>query len=182
MQSLIFDAPISNCPTADNIMLYIDIAVQFRVKNSYENVKKFCFNTNPNELTNMLNDSLSERVRVLVRGKTHIDAYSIKGKESSGAIVTYLNNMFESKGVEIEDVSITDVKLPNDVANFLEEKSAYTCKNDLQRKKQCFSLMEKQDLHSLHLLTQKKEAEMNNERERSKKEIAEVLKEHKYIN
>jgi len=106
-------------------MISINVAVQLRVLPGIKNVKLFCYNTNPNELSNLLEDSLNERVRVLVRGKTHLDVYSIKGKESSGSITTHLNNIFASKGVEIEDVSITEVDLPPDVASTLEEKTAY---------------------------------------------------------
>ena len=163
-------------------MISIDVAVQLKVKSGIKNVKMFCFNTNPNELSNLLEDSLNERVRVLVRGKTHLDVYSIKGKESSGSILTHLNNIFGTKGVEIEDVSITEVDLPADVANTLEEKTAYQCKNELQRKKQCFELMVLQDTQALTLLKQNKLVERQAEMEKFKKELAEITKEHKYRN
>jgi len=182
MQSVIFDMPIRNCPSADNIMISIDVAVQLRVKPGMQSVRSFCFKTNPAELSNLLEDSLNERIRILLRGKTHLDAYSIKGKECRGTIITHLNNIFDSKGIEIEDVSIMEVGLPNDVANTLEQKTAYQCKNELQRKKQCFELMVLQDNQALSLIKQSMLVERQNEMEKFKKESAQVIKEHKYHN
>lgn len=84
--------------------------------------------------------AISERVRVLARSKTHLEAYNIKGKEHTGEMVKYLNGLFESKGIEIRSVIITNVKLDPSIAAYLEEKATYASKNTLEIRKQFFEI------------------------------------------
>ena len=73
--------PIRNCPTVDNIFITIDVSIVLHIREGEENLKNFVYNTSINQLNELLDSAISERIRVLARTKTHLEAYAIKGKE-----------------------------------------------------------------------------------------------------
>lgn len=111
-QNMVFDLPIRNCPTIDNILIKIDVSIVLKVKESEEDVKNFCYKTSINQLNEQLDAAISERIRVLARSVTHLEAYSVKGKEHTQEMIEYMNGIFDNKGVEIKSVIITNVTLP----------------------------------------------------------------------
>lgn len=97
-------------------------------------MKNFCYKSSINQLNEQLDSAISERVRVLARSVTHLEAYSIKGKEHTSQMLEYMNKIFETKGIKIKSVIITNVLLPRGISNPLEEKTTYASKNTLERK------------------------------------------------
>ena len=47
-----------------------------RVKKGEEDVINFCYKTSVNQLNELLDAAISERVRVLARSKTYLEAYN----------------------------------------------------------------------------------------------------------
>ena len=140
-QNFQFDVPIKNWPTIDNIHIKIEVSIVMRVMKGEENVVNFCYKTSVNQLNELLDAAISERVRVLARSKTYLEAYNIKGKEHTNEMVRYLNSLFESKGIEIRSVIITNVVIDNAITNMLEEKATYTAAlNALEKKKYIFEV------------------------------------------
>ena len=82
-----------------------------------------------------------------------------------------------NKGINIKSVIITHVKLPNDVANSLQEKTIFQFKNTLERKKQSYELRIKNDSQALEYLKQQRLQERQFETERAELEQATKLKE-----
>lgn len=180
-QNFQFDVPIRNCPTIDNIYIRIEVSIVMRVRDGEDNVRDFCYKTSVNQLNEQLDAAISERVRVLARSKTHLEAYSIKGKEHTEEMIRYMNGIFESKGVEIRSVIITNVLLDRDIADQLEEKTTYASKNTLERKQQCFELRVINDEQEIDLKRQIMREQREAENERANKIKAEVEKEHDKI-
>jgi hypothetical protein len=157
------------------------VSIVLHIQPGEENLRNFCYNTSINQLNELLDSTISERIRVLARTKTHLEAYAIKGKEHTKEMIDYMNSIFDNKGVEIESVIITNVKLPSDVADPLEEKTTYASKNTLERKKQSFELRVINDKEEIDLLRQNKEEEREYEMETAKRTQAMVTKEHEII-
>lgn len=67
-------------------------------------------------------------------------------------MISYMNDLFQNKGIEIRSVIITNVKLPPDIADPLEEKTTYASKNTLERKKQSYELRVINDEQEISLL------------------------------
>jgi regulator of protease activity HflC (stomatin/prohibitin superfamily) len=185
-QNFQFDLPVRNCPTIDNIYVQIEVSIIMRVLEGEENIKNFVYKTNVNQLNEQLDAAISERIRVLARSKTHLEAYSTL-IDSNGANSThnqgqnhieYMNSIFESKGVEIRSVIITDVKLQDEIADQLEEKTTYASKNTLERKQQCFELRVINDDQEYNQKMEKMKQEREAETERFKKIRAEIEKEY----
>lgn len=82
-----------------------------------------------------------------------------------------------NKGINIKSVIITNVKLPPDVADQLQQKTIFQFRNTLERKKQAFELRIMNDKQSLELLKQQRLQERQYEIEKAELEQATKLKE-----
>jgi len=177
-QNFQFDVPVRNCPTIDNIYVQIEVSIVMRVRPGEENIKNFVYKTSVNQLNEQLDAAISERIRVLARSKTHLEAYSIKGKEKGKEHTEYMNGIFESKGIEIRSVIITNVKLDPEIADQLEEKTTYASKNTLERKQQCFELRVINDEQEFNQRRERMKQGRQTENERFNKLKAENEKEY----
>ena len=73
----------------------------------------------------MLNAAITERVRTLARSTPSNKIYSIRGEKSAKAMLSYLNDIMSTKGIQIKTVIITNVKMPKDVATSMQEKTIF---------------------------------------------------------
>ena len=80
---------------------------------------------NINELNQMLDAAIQERVRTMARSIPSSKIYSIRGADHATSMKNYLRDVMATKGINIKDVIITNVKLPNDVASSLQEKTIF---------------------------------------------------------
>ena len=80
---------------------------------------------NINELNQMLEAAITERVRTMARSVQSKNIYSIRGAKHAQQMKNYLRDVMATKGINIKDVIITNVKLPQDVANSLQEKTIF---------------------------------------------------------
>jgi regulator of protease activity HflC (stomatin/prohibitin superfamily) len=180
-QNFQFDVPVRNCPTIDNIYVQIEVAIVMRVMEGEENIKNFVYKTSVNQLNEQLDAAISERIRVLARSKTHLEAYSIKGKEKQQEHTEYMNGIFESKGIEIRSVIITNVKLQTEIADQLEEKTTYASKNTLERKQQCFELRVINDDQEYNQRKEKMKQQRESEKEEFNRLKAQIDKDYEKI-
>lgn len=107
-------------------------------------------------MNEQLEAALTERVRVLIRGKTHLEVYQIKGKANTQEMKTFLNEMFREKGLEFLDIIITEVLLPNEIMGPLDKKAQYASLNEMEREKYNYQMRLIDDEETLELLKQRK--------------------------
>lgn len=67
----------------------------------------------------MLEAAITERVRTMVRSVRSKNVYSIRGAKHATQMKNYLRDVMATKGINVKEVIITNVKLPFDVANSL---------------------------------------------------------------
>ena len=67
----------------------------------------------------MLEAAITERVRTMARSVQSKSIYSIRGEKHAQLMKNYLMDVMSTKGINIKDAIITNVKLPPDVANSL---------------------------------------------------------------
>lgn len=83
-QFIVFDAPVKNCKTKDNVSVTIDVSVVFRIMGDDkqgedpELVHKFVHNVTPMGLENQLRDALAEEIRTLARRLKHTEVHSCR--------------------------------------------------------------------------------------------------------
>ena len=75
--------PVPAVPTFDNIDVVCDVCLVFKCKEDEESIHNFCYRMSINQLNEQLEAALTERVRVLIRQKTHLEVYQIKGKHNT---------------------------------------------------------------------------------------------------
>ena len=128
------------CPTYDNIFVGLGIAVVFRCKPGEQDIFNFCYRISINQLNEQLEAAITERVRVLIRGKTHLEVYNIKGATNTAAMKQFLNEMFANKGLEFLDIIITEVTLPEEIKQPLDLKAQFGSLNEMEREKYNFEM------------------------------------------
>jgi len=155
-QDIIYKFPVRACPTYDNIFVALDIAVIFKCKESEEDIRNFVYRISINQLNEQLEAALTERVRVLIRGKTHLEVYQIKGKTNTQEMKEFLNEMFASKGLEFTDIIVTEVLLPDEIKTPLDMKAQFGSLNEMEREKYNYDMKLIDDNEALELLRQQK--------------------------
>jgi hypothetical protein len=120
-----------------------------------QNIFNFCYRISINQLNEQLEAAITERVRVLIRGKTHLEVYQIKGKTNTQEMKQFLNDMFGSKGLEFIDIIVTEVLLPDEIKQPLDMKAQFGSLNEMEREKYNFDMRIINDDEELELLRQR---------------------------
>eukprot|EP00744_Colponema_vietnamica_P008385 GILI01011960.1.p1 GENE.GILI01011960.1~~GILI01011960.1.p1 ORF type:complete len:420 (-),score=109.12 GILI01011960.1:1316-2575(-) len=179
-QYIVFDTPVKDCPTLDNVQIRIDVTIVFRIMPDNQKVYDFAYGLGAQSLDQQLRAAQEEAVRGLARSVTHENAYSLRSVNTS-EIVRTMNAQFNKLGVEIKDVMITNVHLPKDIAQRMQAKTTYESVNLLQVKSNAFQLQLLQDQTELESISEEKDHERQAEVEQAKKLQAQVSKEHQII-
>jgi len=162
-QSTTYDAPVRACPTLDDVRVGIDVVLVFSVTDA----SKFIFRLGAKNFDDFLSGTVDESIRLLVRKRTHKEVYSLRGDREHNSVkgmLEGLNKKFEECGVTFSSVKITDVMLPDKLADCLES----TTKLHLSMARQI-----RQNEYEMVLI--KQESEMAIEEARRKQEQALIL-------
>jgi len=155
-QNLVYRFPVRACPTYDNIFVALDIAVVFRCKEDSESIFNFCYRISINQLNEQLEAALTERVRVLIRSKTHLEVNQIKGATNTQAMKEFLNDMFGNKGLEFLDIIVTEVQLPEEIKQPLDLKAQFGSINEKEREQYNYDMRLIDDEEILEALKQRR--------------------------
>lgn len=90
--------------------------------------------TNVNEINELIDAIVMERVRAMGRSIKAVQAYSLRGAQHAQGMLEHLNNNLGNKGILIKRVIITNVVLSQEVASSMQERTIYQFKNTLERK------------------------------------------------
>ena len=121
-----------------------------------DSIFNFVYRISINQLNEQLEAAITERVRVLVRGKTHLEVYNIKGNTNTAAMKLFLNEMFKNKGLEFLDIIITEVTLPEEIKLPLDLKAQFGSLNEMEREKYNFEMKKIDDQEELEALRQRR--------------------------
>ena len=72
---------VKSCPTFDNIFIEIEVGAVFKCKEDEKSIENFVYNISINQLNKQIKSAITERIRVLARGKTYLEVNQIKGKD-----------------------------------------------------------------------------------------------------
>lgn len=100
-----FNAPITHVPTRDNVMVSLDVGVNFHIgqnEQTYElDSRKFFYNFGPNRLEELLKEEIDEGIRDFVKKIKVIRIRDVK-TELTQNLLTDLNVKFRPYGVVVE--------------------------------------------------------------------------------
>jgi len=154
-QSTSYNAPVKNCPTADNVMVKVDLLVVFHI----DNPEEFVYKLGAEKFGDLLASTAEEGIRSLVRGTSHDHAYELRGK-GADEMIGSLNEIFSDFGVTFTSATITNVVLPTELCATLENQTVYAARKMEQEKQQEYELKVLNDKEALS----RKELDKKNER------------------
>merc|ERR1719411_884843 len=143
-QYVVYDTPVKECPTQDNVMVTIDICLVFRIVTEEEKaLYNFCYKLGPRGLDEMLGAFQEESIRGMVRKRKYNEIYDLMDSHQDkqmDAERRELNDHFSQYGVEITDISITNVHLPKDFADTMQEATVWHNRNEFKTLQQEYDL------------------------------------------
>merc|ERR1719445_1386454 len=190
-QYVVYDTPVKECPTQDNVMVTIDICLVFRIITEEEKqLYNFCYKLGPRGLDEMLKAFQEESIRGMVRKRKYNEVYDLMDSHQDkqmDAERRELNDHFAQYGVEITDISVTNVHLPKEFADTMQEATIWHNRNMFKTLQQEYELRktevreaeakEKQKLkEDLEKFTAEKDKDVADIRKRKQLVLAETQK------
>jgi len=143
-QYTVYDTPVKECPTQDNVMVTIDVALIFRVMTESEKaLYNFAYRLGPDKLDKMLRAFQEEAIRGMVRKRKYNEVYDLMDVDHDKQLEGTkrdLNNHFNEYGIQITSLSVTNVHLPREFANNMQEESVWGTRDEFNKLEQKFSL------------------------------------------
>jgi len=162
-----YNAPARNCPTADSVMVSVDLSLTFQIGPDIEAARKFVYRLGPNRFDELLSAETEEAIRGLVYSVTHDKVNDLREEFASNMLAT-LNSKVEPFGVQILNVKVTNVKLPRDLQERLEHTTAFKTRMEEQ---------EKSHENQIHALKDNAELELETIRKANNRKIQEIVAE-----
>jgi len=106
-----YNHPVFNCPTADNVMVEVDVSLTFQIGPTFDDAKKFVYELGAHRFDELLSAETEEAIRALVNDVPVMKVHDLR-EEFAGDMRANLNKTFAQYGVQIRAVKVTDVKLP----------------------------------------------------------------------
>jgi regulator of protease activity HflC (stomatin/prohibitin superfamily) len=153
-----FDAPSTEIPTRDDVRTSIDILMTFRI----ESPEKFVFRISAADFDQVCQATCQEAVRLLLRDKVADEVLDL-GEEDSERLRTAIGSALEPYGVVVVRVVVTHVMPP---LEFMASREARRLAN-VQR-------AEEAERHSLALLRQADQEELERQRIAARREAIEL--------
>lgn len=128
LQNYVYDTPVKECPTLDNVMVTIDVTIVFHVRPNDDTLMKFAFTLGPEGLDGMLEQVQQDSVRAMVRQRKYAEVYDLMNAAHDEALVgtmKELNNSFADYGVEITAMAVTNVHLPMGIQDNMQQTTIY---------------------------------------------------------
>jgi regulator of protease activity HflC (stomatin/prohibitin superfamily) len=122
-QLIIFDTPIKDCKTADNITVNIDVLIVLRI----EQASNFVYSLGPEKLDSLLRATQEEVLRQVAFTIPVEKIYDLHGHNTQ-PWVDKMNEHFHLYGVRVLHFTVRNVQIPSDMAQDFEDKTLYESK------------------------------------------------------
>jgi len=146
----VYDTPVKECPTADNVMVTIDISLVVRVDTSpgeegkHPGIFSFVDMLGPQQLSPQLNAFQEEAIRDMARNRRYHEIYDLmdaKHDEQLENTRRNLNNHFGEYGIEVTEIAVTNVHFMNgDFVQEMAQPAIYRQQDEFNKLEQSFQL------------------------------------------
>lgn len=181
---IVYDTPVKECPTADNVMVQIDVTLVFHIKQNEADIKNFIYKLGPEKLDTMLKAFQEESVREMARKRKYTEIYDLMDTSADKQMETArrtLNDGLHDYGVEVKHITITNVHLPRQFAETMQEATTFDSLNTYQNIQQVYKLLTIENTEKAHQRQQQVkeereelQAEMNKKQAQAKAGLAQV--------
>lgn len=123
-QLVVFDTPVKDCKTADNVTVNLDVMILFEILDGHT----FVFNLGPEKLDGLMRAAQEEALRAMASSVTADRVLELQGSNTDN-IVAEMNQKFTNNyGVKIHDMTVKHVQLPRDLMDTLQKKTIFVSK------------------------------------------------------
>lgn len=122
-QLIVFDTPVKDCKTLDNVTVTIDVLIVFCISDA----KEFAYKIGPEKLDDLMRASQEEVLRQMAASINIQDIYDLHGKGTEH-FVEEMNIKFAPYGVTVKHFTVRNVSIPADMAKDFEDKTLYESK------------------------------------------------------
>ncbi|EQC30104.1 hypothetical protein SDRG_12163 [Saprolegnia diclina VS20] len=130
-----YSAPVKRCATSDNVMIDIDISINFQIGPTADDAVKFVYLLGAQRFNELISQITEEAIRGLVHSVRHDQVHDLREEFASG-MKKDLNQKVCDYGVIVHNVKVTNVELPVRLSRTLEHTTAFKTKMEEQEKKQ----------------------------------------------
>jgi len=155
-QAVTYNYSVADCATRDNVMARVDLTYVFFI----ERPVTFVYKLGATHFNEMLKAISEEATRGLVRSILHTAIYELRSS-AADQLLSVLNRTFKEFGVNFINATVTNVALPEDLSQMLEEASKIESQIREVIRSQEFELKKYNDKHDLRM----KELQLRNQRE-----------------
>ena len=122
--TITYSAPSRQVPTADNVMVDINLSLTFAIGPTINDAEAFVYTLGTTRFDEFLSNEVEEGIRGLVYSVTHDRVNDLREEFAQGMLAS-LSKKFVVFGVQVKNVKITDVALPNDLSRLLEQTTTF---------------------------------------------------------
>lgn len=119
-QTTTYNATIRNVPTADDVKVGISVALVFSIRRA----RDFVYKLGAQHMDELLRAATEEAIRSLARETKIGDLYELRGAANM-RILDDLNKKFEEFGVVFTMCAVTDVSMPKELSDSLQNSTLY---------------------------------------------------------
>lgn len=141
-----YNYDIVNCPTEDNVKVEVDVTLVFRINDA----NKFCTKLGAVKMDEQLKAVSEEAIRTMVRNVRCDDIYELRGS-ANDELLKVMNLKFNDFGVVFVSSTITNVKLPKQVADALSNITSLSQKLKEYNKKHIFDMNKMENTYNYKL-------------------------------
>lgn len=168
-QSCNYNAPVKECPTADNVRVSVDVHIVFSIQNPQD----FVYKLGAVHFDQLLSGAVDEGIRVLVRAQSHQTVRMLRGNRAE-AMLSMLNKKFGDAGVTFQNCTITQVALPQSLETSLERTTELRKAMEKTKREHDFMMGEIQRKCDMDLEELKRKNEQTIVMEQGRKKRAEL--------
>lgn len=184
-QYIIYDTPVKECPTQDNVMVTIDVTLVARILTDKEEaVYNFCYQLGPRGLDDMLKAFQEEAIRGMARKRKYNEIYDLMDSKMDRQLdqtLRDLNNHFGKYGVEITSIAVTNVHLPAEFAHTMQEATIWHNRNEFKTLEQEYELRKIETREIEAKSKQKSKEDLEKFQAQKDKEVAEATKKYQLV-
>lgn len=122
--TITYSAPSRQVPTADNVMVDINLSLTFAIGPGIDDATAFVYTLGVHRFDEFLTNEVEEGIRGLVYSVTHDRVNDLREEFAQGMLAN-LSRKFQPYGVQIKNVKITESALPRGLAQTLEQTTTF---------------------------------------------------------
>lgn len=169
MQSCTYNAPVKECPTADNVRVGVDCVLIFAIRDPVA----FVYRLGAVRFDLLLSGAVDEGIRSMVRAQSHQTVRMLRGNRAD-ELLKMLNGKFDDMGVSFSNCTITSVTLPEALESSLEHTTEMKKAMDKTKREHEFVMGELQRKADMELEELGRKNEQTIVMEQGKKKRAEL--------